>query len=144
MFTDIIAKGGNLLLNVGPRGVDAQIPDEQLARLDWLGQWVGPNRDAIAATRPWVTPGDTTAAGDPVRFTARDDAVHAFLRDARGSVALPDIASTPNTEVVTVDGTALRWHDSPSGITIELPAPAAGSGPTVVALQHVEARGTGR
>ena len=30
MLTDIVAKGGNLLLNVGPRGVDAQIPDEQL------------------------------------------------------------------------------------------------------------------
>jgi alpha-L-fucosidase len=29
MVTDIVAKGGNLLLNVGPRGVDAQIPDEQ-------------------------------------------------------------------------------------------------------------------
>ena len=32
MLTDIVAKGGNLLLNVGPRGVDAQIPDEQLTR----------------------------------------------------------------------------------------------------------------
>ena len=57
MLTDIVAKGGNLLLNVGPRGVDAQIPDEQLTRLDWLGNWVQPNTDAIVATRPWVTPG---------------------------------------------------------------------------------------
>ena len=29
-FIDIVAKGGNLLLNVGPWGEDAQIPDEQL------------------------------------------------------------------------------------------------------------------
>ena len=56
MLTDIVAKGGNLLLNVGPRGIDAQIPDEQLTRLDWLGRWVGPNVDAIVATRPWVRP----------------------------------------------------------------------------------------
>jgi alpha-L-fucosidase len=28
--------GGNLLLNVGPRGEDASIPPEQLDRLDWL------------------------------------------------------------------------------------------------------------
>ena len=41
MLTDIVAKGGNLLLNVGPRGVDAQIPDEQRTRLDWLGR-LGP------------------------------------------------------------------------------------------------------
>ena len=45
MLTDITAKGGNLLLNVGPRGVDAQIPDEQLTRLDWLAEWVVPNGD---------------------------------------------------------------------------------------------------
>jgi len=34
--------------------VDAAIPEEQLARLDWLARWVGPNRDAISGTRPWV------------------------------------------------------------------------------------------
>ena len=54
-FVDIVAKGGNLLLNVGPRGVDAQIPDEQLARLDWLAEWIGPRPAALHATRPWVT-----------------------------------------------------------------------------------------
>jgi alpha-L-fucosidase len=36
LFRDVVAKGGNLLLNVGPRGVDASIPDEQQQRLDWL------------------------------------------------------------------------------------------------------------
>lgn len=30
--------GGNYLLNVGPRGVDAAIPDEQLLRLQWLAE----------------------------------------------------------------------------------------------------------
>ena len=40
LLTDIVAKGGNLLLNVGPAGFDAQIPDEQAARLGWLGDWV--------------------------------------------------------------------------------------------------------
>ena len=82
MLTDIAAKGGNLLLNVGPRGVDAQIPDEQITRLDWLGEWVRPNADAIMATRPWVTPGTTTAEGHPVRYTARDDTVYAITRNA--------------------------------------------------------------
>ena len=86
MLTDIVAKGGNLLLNVGPRGVDAQIPDEQLTRLDWLGR-VGQARTPTRsrATRPWVAPGTTTADGHPVRYTARDDTVYAFVRDATGS-----------------------------------------------------------
>ena len=37
MVADIAVKGGNLLLNVGPRGEDAHIPDEQLQRLDVAG-----------------------------------------------------------------------------------------------------------
>ena len=69
------AEGGNLLLNVGPRGVDAQIPDEQITRLDWLGEWVRPHADAIMGTRLWVTPGTTTQAGEPVRYSARDETV---------------------------------------------------------------------
>lgn len=41
MAADITSKGGNLLLNVGPRGEDAQIPAEQLGLLDVLAEWVG-------------------------------------------------------------------------------------------------------
>jgi alpha-L-fucosidase len=38
---DVVTKGGNLLLNVGPRGEDAQIPEIQLERLRWLGEHTG-------------------------------------------------------------------------------------------------------
>jgi len=141
MFTDIVSKGGNLLLNVGPRGMDAQIPDEQLTRLDWLAEWVPPHADAIAATRPWVLPGATAADGSPVRYTARDDTVHAFLRGATGSIVLPDVCATPTTAVTTFDGASLTWNDSPSGIAIDAPATTAGPEPTVLVLSHVAARG---
>ena len=80
MLTDIVAKGGNLLLNVGPRGVDAEIPDEQLTRLEWLAEWVVPHADAIAATRPWVPRHDDRPTA-PVRYTARDETVYAFVHD---------------------------------------------------------------
>ncbi len=139
MFTDIVAKGGNLLLNVGPRGVDAQIPDEQLTRLAWLGQWVTPNTAAITASRPWVTPGTATADGRPVRYTSKGDTVYAFVQDATGSIVLPDVAATPTTEITTVQGTPLTWHDSPLGIEIDIPPPTDPD-PTVVALGHVAAR----
>ncbi len=141
MLTDIVAKGGNLLLNVGPRGIDAQIPDQQITRLEWLGHWVGPHTDAIVATRPWVTPGTTTRDGRPVRYTAHDDTVFAFVRDAAGSVELPDVCATRTTTVTTVDGVPLAWKDTPAGIAIDLPAPA-GPEPAVFALRHVAARST--
>ncbi len=117
MLTDIVAKGGNLLLNVGPRGVDAQIPDEQIARLDWLGEWVRPHADAIMATRPWVTPGTTTREGHPVRYTARDDTVYAFVRDAGGRSRCPTSAphprprSRPSTERRCLEGLTGRHRD---------------------------------
>ncbi len=64
-WVDIVAKGGNLLLNVGPRGVDATIADAQLQRLDWLAEFTeGPGR-LLFDTRPWITPGDQAQVRDP-------------------------------------------------------------------------------
>jgi alpha-L-fucosidase len=140
MLTDIVAKGGNLLLNVGPRGVDAQIPDEQITRLDWLGEWVRPNAGAIMGTRPWVTPGTTTREGHPVRYTARDDTVHAITRDAAGTITLPDVRATPTTAITTVAGTVPRWKDTAPGIEVDASA-GAGDDPSVLVLHRVAARG---
>jgi alpha-L-fucosidase len=141
MLTDIAAKGGNLLLNVGPRGVDAQIPDEQLTRLEWLGKWVRPHAEAIVATRPWVVPGTTTAEGCPVRYTARDDAVFAFVRNATGPITLPDLRPTPLTAVETIGGSPLSWKDSPAGIVVDVPSAAVTPEPTILLLLRVDARG---
>ena len=82
-FIDAVAKGGNLLLNVGPRGSDAQIPAAQLARLKLFGAWLAENGHAIYGTRPWQGRGDTpeaeTACGLPVRFTQSGDTVHLIV-----------------------------------------------------------------
>ena len=63
LLIDIVAKGGNLLLNVGRAVSMPTIPDEQLMRLDWLAQWMGHNRDALSGTRPWVYPGSMSGRG---------------------------------------------------------------------------------
>jgi alpha-L-fucosidase len=139
MLTDIAAKGGNLLLNVGPRGVDAQIPDEQRDRLGWLAAWAAPNAAAIVATRPWITPGTATADGRPLRYTARDDTVHAFVRGATGPVTLPDLRATATTAVRAIDGTPIPWRDGPSGITVDVTSREPGPEPTVLALHQVRA-----
>lgn len=144
-FTDIVAKGGNLLLNVGPRGIDAQIPDEQMARLDWLGKWVRPNRDAITATRPWIRAGTTIGGGHPIRYTARGDDVFAFISGAKGAVTLSDVASTPTTTVERIDGARLPWRDGPDGLVVDLPFDVLGDEapdpePIILVLRQVDAR----
>lgn len=47
------AKGGNLLLNVGPKP-DGELPIEQEERLREIALWMFVNQECIHAVRPWV------------------------------------------------------------------------------------------
>jgi alpha-L-fucosidase len=137
--TDIAAKGGNLLLNVGPRGVDAQIPDEQLERLGWLARYMSRNEAALVATRPWSTPGSETAEGDPVRYTTRGSHVFAFVRSSSPSATLSDVRATRSTTVTTVAGERVGWSETPGGLRVDLPPPDERD-PTVLVLDAVDRR----
>ena len=74
-----MSKNGNLLLNVGPRGVDAQIPSEQIARLKGFGAWLKANGEGIYGTRPWTRFDGKTADGTPVRFMQKGTSLYAHL-----------------------------------------------------------------
>ncbi len=78
-FVDTVSKNGNLLLNVGPRGEDASIPEPQVRRLEILGGWLEDNGDAVLGTRPWTVAEGETLDGRPVRFTVRADTVFATV-----------------------------------------------------------------
>jgi alpha-L-fucosidase len=142
-LVDATAKGGNLLLNVGPRGVDATIPDEQLERLRWLGAFMGENRRALVDTRPWVVAGSTTAEGAWLRYTSRGNDLFAVIVGAGGtaSATLGEVAVTSSTTVEALDRTPLRWSDSPVGVKVEFDATTM---PTVVVLRNVRAASAGR
>ena len=95
------AKGGNLLLNVGPKP-DGELPIEQEERLREIALWMAVNREAIYAVRPWVI----TNEGD-VWFTKRKDSatVYATVSGDRWKygewrdVTLGSVRATANTEV---------------------------------------------
>jgi alpha-L-fucosidase len=48
-FVEVIGSGGNLLLNVGPKP-DGTIPEEQVERLEALGNWISKHESAIFGT----------------------------------------------------------------------------------------------
>jgi alpha-L-fucosidase len=69
------AKGGNLLVDVGPKP-NGELPIEEENRLREVGLWMFVNSEAIYATRPWVI----TNEGD-VWFTKKknEDTIYAMV-----------------------------------------------------------------
>lgn len=49
IFTDVIGNGGNLLLDIGPKG-DGTIPEQQVEILKGLGEWTSKHKEAIYGT----------------------------------------------------------------------------------------------
>jgi alpha-L-fucosidase len=77
-FVDIVAKNGNLLLNVGPTR-EGQIHPRERLRLEALGAWLRVHGEAIHDTRPWRRAEGATACRVPVRFTAKGEVLYATL-----------------------------------------------------------------
>lgn len=87
LLVDVVAKNGNLLINVGPRA-DGSIPELQLAAMRELGAWLKVNGEAVYGTRPWVRCGEPH--GVPRAYTSSQGAVHVHVLDpAVGEVDLP-------------------------------------------------------
>ena len=65
------ARGGNLLLNVSPRG-DGSMPPEQTERLDDIGRWMSLHHAAIhetsAGLEPWQFYGPSTRHGNRIHL----------------------------------------------------------------------------
>lgn len=147
-LVDIASKGGNLLLNVGPRGEDAAIPERQLLRLEWLGEFTAANGEALFGSRPWVAPsGD--AGGCDVRYTARDQRLFAFLRPAgSGGVALEAVKLEgvelgPASRVTDLAGEDLRAEMTAGGLSVRLRRPATRDELQVIVITGGVARSRG-
>jgi len=73
LLTEVVAKGGNFLLNIGPKA-DGTIPDIQASTLREAGAWVNRNADVIHGSERFDVWG-----GDTTRYTVTPDE----LADAR-------------------------------------------------------------
>jgi alpha-L-fucosidase len=84
-LVDIVSKGGNYLLNIGPDS-EGNVPEPSVERLAEIGQWMDRNGDAIYDTRPGPIQGL-----DWCRTTVKDDIIylHIFEWSDEGKFELP-------------------------------------------------------
>ncbi|MEP7367312.1 MAG: alpha-L-fucosidase [Acidobacteriota bacterium] len=80
------AKGGNLLLNIGPKP-DGELPIEQEERLREIALWMFINGEAIHAVRPWVI----TNEGDYWFTKKRKGAAADSFQQVQASPAAPAV-----------------------------------------------------
>jgi len=126
MLVEVVAKGGNYLLNIGP-SPEGELPAESLRRLEEIGAWMNVNGRAIYGTRPVPPYGEKK-----IRYTSLPDGtVFAFY------VADPD-EGTPPAQVILSSlrprkGTrvsllgcdeAVGWGIAETGIVLRVPASA--------------------
>ena len=115
----IRARGGNLLLNVGPR------PDGRIAPADEdvlrdLGLWMMLYGESVRGVRPWTV----TNEGD-VWFTAKraEGTVYALatLESNARTLVLGSVRATPATKVTLLGQEGeLPWEQTPSGLRIDV------------------------
>lgn len=102
LLVETRAKGGNLLLNVGPKP-DGELPIEQEERLREIGLWMFVNSTAIYGVRPWIVTNE-----QDIWFTKKKDTatVYAIVKSKAPwkygewrDLVLRSVRATPRTRV---------------------------------------------
>lgn len=151
LLVDLVSRGGNLLLNVGP-AADGTIPPIMEERLLEIGAWLRVNGEAIYGTRPAARPAQWTEGERPkqaygefmvkydlleqvgqaprdgravkqVFFTRKADALYAITAGWPGrKLVLRDLTIPPSTRVTLLGHeAALRWARVGDDIELTLP-----------------------
>lgn len=106
IFVETISKGGNLLLDIGPKA-DGSIPEEQVNILKELGRWTNKHKEAIYGTRAGI-PADHFHG--PTALNQKGDILYLYLPyKPIGTVVLKGIKNKINRIWVVGNGTKLSW-----------------------------------
>jgi len=128
---DIASKGGNYLLNIGPKG-DGHVPPESVSALKALGAWMKVNQEAIHATTaspfpvlPW---GRATTKGNTLYL-------HVFQWPADGILTVPMKAEVIQANLLADPSRPLAVKADGAQTKIVLPPVAADPIATVIRLE---------
>ena len=112
---DIASKGGNYLLNIGPKG-DGSIPRESIEAMQAFGKWMDSNNESIRAT----TASPFEKLSFEGRATAKGNVVylHVFQRPADGKLVVPAKGAKAT---LLASGAALACTREGGNLVIDLP-----------------------
>jgi alpha-L-fucosidase len=119
LLVETASKGGNLLLNVGPKP-DGTFPDESVERLRDIGKWMRMNGGAIYGSSA------SLFKEAPFRSTTQPNRINLFLAEWKPAVTLPGL-KTPITRAYLLADPAKRTLPTQpvtGGVQVALPSEA--------------------
>lgn len=113
----VISRGGNYLLNIGPKG-DGSVVEFESQALKQIGQWVNANREAIYGTsaNPFH---EVFGWGD---ITTKDNALYLFIEDmpSSGEISLSGFEGKVSEVKVLSSNQLCNYTETKEGLKIQL------------------------
>ena len=119
LLVDIVSRGGNLLLNIGPRS-DGTIPKIMANRLIEIGDWLDVNGESIYGT----TINPIARSGD-IRFTLSKDRRYLFAfieKVPKKRMTIKNINANGNEQITLLGSKSkLTWRNVRNDLLIDIP-----------------------
>jgi len=134
MLIDIVSKGGNFLLNVGPTA-EGQFPEGNVQRLAEISRWMKVNGEAIHGTTPGPFP--TAPVWGRVTQSPGKLYLHVFDWPKDGKLVVPGLTAKVKTAylLTTAKRADVKTTANLGGVEVAVPAEAPDPIASVIALE---------